>query len=33
MKRFKFLLFVAVLVGFAALADAGFDEGKAAKVN
>jgi hypothetical protein len=30
MKRIKFLLFVAVLIGFAALAHAGFDEGKAA---
>jgi TPR repeat protein len=30
MKRIKFLLFIAVLVGFAALAHAGFDEGKAA---
>ncbi|MGA2228825.1 MAG: tetratricopeptide repeat protein [Syntrophobacteraceae bacterium] len=30
MTRFKFLLFVAVLFGFAALAHAGFDDGKAA---
>ena len=30
MKRFGFLFFVALLVGFAALAHAGFDEGKAA---
>ncbi len=30
MTRFKFLLIVAVLVGFAALAYAGFDEGKVA---
>jgi len=30
MKKFKFLLFIAVLVGFAALAYAGFDDGKAA---
>ena len=30
MKRFKFLLFAALLVGFAALAHAGFDDGKAA---
>ena len=30
MKRIKFLFFVVVLVGFAALAHAGFDEGKAA---
>jgi hypothetical protein len=30
MIRFKFLFFIAVLVGFAALAHAGFDDGKAA---
>ena len=30
MIRFKFLLFVVVLIGFAALAYAGFDEGKTA---
>jgi len=29
MKRFKFLLFAAVLAGFTALAYAGFDDGKA----
>ena len=30
MTRFKFLLFAALLIGFAALAHAGFDDGKAA---
>jgi hypothetical protein len=30
MKRFELLLFVAVLVGFAAIAYAGFDEGEVA---
>ena len=30
MTKFKFLLFVAVLVGFASLACAGLDDGKAA---
>lgn len=29
MKRFKLLLIIALLVGFAALAYAGFDKGKA----